>query len=122
MTKAEIDELAEGWIRYQLSGDDSTEHADWKYVSAAFDIRMGDPNVLWQLILSIHSRTQSEDVRCVLSAGPLEDLLVNHGTAFIEIVERQADHDPTFASLLKGVYTYRMDDDLRRRVEDIGRR
>ena len=123
MTNAELNSVAEGWIRYQLAVEGSTEQAkDWNSVSSAIDIRAGDPNLLWQLILAIHSRSQSDEVRCVLSAGPLEDLLAYHGTAFIGVVELQASHDPGFASLLRGVYRSSMTDDVWRRVTDIANR
>ena len=123
MTNAELDLVAEGWIRYQLAVEGSTQQADdWNSVSTAFDIRAGDPNLLWQLILAIHSRNQSDEVRRVLSAGPFEDLLVDHGTAFIEVVEQRANHDPGFASLLRGVYRRSMTDDVWRRVTDIANR
>jgi hypothetical protein len=123
MTKAELDSVAEGWIRYQLAAGGSTEQAkDWEFVSTAFDIRAGDPNLLWQLILAIHSRDQSDEVRCVLSAGPLQDLLVYHGATFIETLEQQAKHDPGFGSLLRGVYRNSMSDDVWRRVTEIANR
>jgi hypothetical protein len=123
MTKAELDSVAEGWIRYQLAAEGSTKQADnWNSVSTAFEIRAGDPNLLWQLILAIHSRNQSDDVRCVLSAGPLEDLLALHGTSFIEVIEQQASRDPGFGRLLRGVYRRSMGDDIWRRVTDIANR
>jgi len=123
MTKAELDSVAEGWIRYQLAAEGSTEQAEnWQSVSTVFDIRAGDPNLLWQLILTIHSRNQSDAVRGVLSAGLVEDLLAYHGTAFIEVIEQQANHDPGFGSLLRGVYRRSMSDDLWRRVTEIANR
>ena len=123
MTNAELDSVAEGWIRYQLAAEGSSVQAEnWNFVSTAFEIRAGDPNLLWQLILAIHSRNQSDAVRCVLSAGPLEDLLDGHGTAFIEVIEQQANRDPGFGSLLGGVYRRSMSDDLWRRVTEIATR
>jgi hypothetical protein len=123
MTKAELDSVAEGWIRYQLAAEGSVEQEeDWSSVSTVFDIRAGDPNLLWQLMLAIHSRNQSEEVRRVLSAGPLEDLLAYHGTEFIEVIEQQANHDPGFGSLLGGVYRRSMSDGLWRRVNEIANR
>jgi hypothetical protein len=123
MKKAELDSVAEGWIRYQLAAEGSTEQEDnWDSVSTVFDIRAGNPDVLWQLILAIHSRNQSDDVRGVLSAGPLGDLLAHHGTAFIKVIEQQADLDPEFGSLLDGVYRRSMDDDVWRRVTDVANR
>jgi hypothetical protein len=121
MTKVELDSIAEGWIRYQLAAKGSAEQAaNWDFVATAFDIRSGDdPKLLWQLILAIHSRDQSEDVTCVLAAGPLEDLLAYHGPAFIEVVEQQANGDPAFAKLLCGVYRRSMSDDVWHRVTNI---
>lgn len=123
MTQAELESIAEGWIRYQLAADGSAEQAaNWDFVSTAFDIRAGDPKLLWQLILAIHSRDQSDDVQCVLSAGPLEDLLTYHGPEFIEAVEQRANEDPAFARLLSGVYRRLMSDDVWSRVTAISNR
>jgi hypothetical protein len=123
MTEAELESIAEGWIRYQHAVEGSAEQAaNWDFVSTAFDIRVGDPMVLWRLILAIHLRDQSDDVQCVLAAGPLEDLLSDHGNVFIEVVEQQANSDPTFARLLGGVYRRSMSDDVWRRVKNISNR
>ena len=123
MTEAELATVAEGWIRYQLAAEGSAElEASWNCVSTTFDIRAGDPKLLWRLILAIHSRDQSPDVQMVLSAGPLEDLLSYHGSAYINTVEQQASEDPTFARLLGGVYRHLMSDDVWRRVKNISDR
>ncbi len=123
MTEAELEPIAEGWIRYQLAAEGSAEQtANWDFVSTAFDIRAGDPELLWRLILAIHSSDQSDDVQCVLSAGPLEELLSYHGPAFIEAVEHKANVDPAFARLLGGMYRHRMSDDVWRRVTNITKR
>jgi hypothetical protein len=120
MTKAEIGLVAEGWIGYQLAPEGSSEQAaNWTFVSTAFDIRAGDPKLLWELILAIDSRNRSDDVRCVLAAGPLEDLFVDHGMAYIEIIEQQACVDSEFAKLLDGVYRRSMSDDVWSRVTNI---
>ena len=123
LTEPELNSVAEGWVRYQLAAEGSVEQAaDWDSVSTVFDIRAGDPSLLWQLILAIHSRDQSSAVQCVLAAGPLEDLLVDHGPAFIDLVEQLANDDPAFARLLRGVYRRSMSDDIWHRVTDIGNR
>ena len=107
----------------KLDEEGSAEQADnWDFVSKSFDIRAGDPNTLWQLIMAIHFRDQSEEVQSVLSAGPLEELLGNHGPAFIEVVEQQAKDDPAFARLLRGLYRFRMSDDVWGRVTAISNR
>jgi len=117
MTEAEIELIAEGWIRYQLSAEGSAERAaNCKFVSSAFDIREGDPKLLWRLILAIHARDQSDDVQCKLSAGPLEDLLSYHGPAFIDVVEQQGNDDPAFAKLLDGAHRHLMSEDVWGRV------
>ena len=55
----------------------------------------------------------------MLSAGPLEQLLGNHGPEFIEVVQQQAIDDPAFARLLGGLYRFRMSDDIWGRVTAI---
>lgn len=123
MTEAELECIAEGWIRYQIAEEGSAEQAaNWDFVSKSFDIRAGDPKILWKLILAIHSRDQSEEVQTILSAGPLEELLGSHGPAFIEVVEQQAKDDPAFARLLSGLYRFTMSDDVWGRVTAISNR
>jgi hypothetical protein len=117
MNSEELAVLADDWIRNQVATKGSAESKEtWYAVEMAFDLADDDPEILWRLILAILSKDQSTKVLENLSAGPMEDLLVKHGTLIITRVEQQAKADPAFASLLGGVWKNRMSDDIWDRV------
>jgi hypothetical protein len=55
----------------------------------------------------------------VLSAGPIEDLLAQHGDAFIDRVEIEARRDPSFAKVLGGVWQNSMSDEVWKRLQTV---
>lgn len=117
MNREELATLAEDWIRNQVAAKGSAEsEGTWYAVQMAFDLADDDPETLWRLILAILSKDQSNKVLENLSAGPMEDLLVKHGTLVITRVEQQAKADPAFARLLGGVWKNRMSGDIWDRV------
>jgi hypothetical protein len=58
----------------------------------------------WQVILTVLSLRPSDDVIGVLAAGPLEDLIDDHGADFIGRIEEEARKSPAFRHLLGGVW------------------
>ncbi|MFO3798135.1 MAG: DUF6869 domain-containing protein [Anaerolineales bacterium] len=63
-------------------------------------------------ILQVLSRIPSDPANKhfqVLAAGPLEDLLVHHGPAFVQEIDTLARRSPSFRALLNGVWTSRVD-------------
>jgi hypothetical protein len=70
------------------------------------------------LILTIWSLDQSRPTRRSLSAGPLEELLCFHGEYIIPHIERQAKADPSFATLLGGVWQNTMSDSIWNRLQE----
>jgi hypothetical protein len=84
-----------------------------------YDLQYNEPETLWLLVLEIHHRDQSIAVQQVLSAGPIEDLLAQHGEAFIDRVEAEARIDPRFAKLLGGVWQNSISDAVWNRVQAI---
>src|SRR6266540_1227574 len=98
MPSQEIHEIAKAWIKHahdlikhahDLTVDEDADGFAWAW-EKAFDLKYENPALLWQLILEIHAQDQSNEVAEVLSAGPLEDLLSEHGQEFIEPIEKQA--------------------------------
>ena len=53
----------------------------------------------------------------VLAAGPLEQVLANHGEAIIDRVELLARIEPQFSSLLGGVWQNNMSEEVWIRVK-----
>lgn len=119
MTQDAIVELADAWILYWQAPEDSAERGDFDLAMKFHGIEYHQPEILWAMILAIHSRDQSIHIQQVLSAGPLENLLALHGEGFIDLVESEAQRDPSFAKLLGGVWKNRMSDEVWQRVQAV---
>src|SRR5262249_29793809 len=113
-------EIAEAWIRLMKADEGSSEEAanDWAF-SLVHDMIDDDPQQGSSMILEILRRDDSVAIMEVLSAGPLEDLLVEHGAAFIDRVETEARLNPVFARLLGGVWKRQMTDEIWARVQAV---
>jgi hypothetical protein len=75
------------------------------------------PETVWSAILKILQHELTDDQLASLAAGPLEDLLADHGIQFIERVEREAEQNPRFNRLLGGVWRSHMSDEIWGRVQ-----
>ena len=62
------------------------------------DIVREEPERAWPMILSLIGASRSDQFLAILAAGPLENLLCEHGEAFIERVEQLAARDPAFSA------------------------
>jgi len=63
-----------------------------------------DPEDVWRVVVEVLTHHPSEKVTDVLAAGPLEDLIEDHGEQFIDRIEREAQLSPAFRQLLCGVW------------------
>lgn len=76
-----------------------------------------DPEQAWLLIRRLIDQADSEVALQCIAAGPLEDLLCDHGPQFIDRAEAAARHQPPFRRALTTVWGHnRMAADVRRRV------
>lgn len=107
--------LSGKWIEYHVTGD---KELFWAW-EALDDLVRHTPEQAWQHILSVLAETNSEDVLSNLAAGPLEDLLVLHGPAFIERIEIASREMPDMAKLMAGVWRNNMSDAVWERVHAI---
>lgn len=91
-------------------------------VEQMWELENEAPKDLWKAILVIHGLNSSQEAVIVqnLSAGPLEMLLIKHGSQFIERIEEEARKDPRFATLLGGVDKNRMPEEIWSRVKAAG--
>jgi len=119
MTQDALLSLADAWIAHWLAGEGSLEREATAWATDLYRLEYEDPETLWLLILTIHSKDQSRRIQEVLSAGPVESLLVKHGDRFIERIEVQAQQDPKFARLLGGVWMNTMPDSIRQRLQRV---
>jgi len=122
MTREEVPSLADAWIAYWLAPEGSQEKESTAWATDLYELEYEDPETLWLLILTIHSKDQSPRIQEVLSAGPVETLLDKHGERFIERIEVQARQDQMFARLLGGVWMNSMSDSISLRVQRVWNR
>src|SRR5208282_1055134 len=72
------------------------------------DLVRDEPERAWRIILVLSEQSPDEEFESILAAGPIENLLVEHGPAFIERVEQRATTDPKFNHVLGGVWKSEM--------------
>ena len=79
------------------------------------------PELAWQLIAEMIERSPSDASLGFLAASPLEDLLSEHGQAFIARVEQRAAQSSKFRRALGMVWRLEMTDDVWQRVQQAAR-
>jgi hypothetical protein len=79
-----------------------------------------EPEEAWDLILGLVARASDDDSLGWVAAGPLEDLLCEHGKTLIDRVERRARTDAKFNQCLKGVWgSNRMEPSVYERIVSV---
>jgi hypothetical protein len=120
MAPQELENLATAWAAYWHVKDDMEKHEAHEWATdAAWDLMRKSPEDAWRLILAVLRIDDSDTVQEVLSAGPLEDLLAEHGELAITWVEEEARRNPAFASLLGGVWQNAMSNEIWARVQAV---
>jgi hypothetical protein len=103
-----IDIIVGDWLAQSLSKEGYPMIMDFNYQQ---------PEVVWSAILKILEHKLTDAQFAVLAAGPVEDLLSDHGPGFIDRVESEAAKNPRFNHLLGGVWRLGMTDDVWDRVQ-----
>lgn len=111
-----MDELIAGWLEYWKEGqEDSAREPTWVF-DAVSDLPREAPSLALDFVLEILTKDLTTHQLGVLAAGPLEDVLANHGLDIIERVEIEARRNPQFRYLLGGVWQNAMPDEAWKRV------
>ena len=103
------------WIQHEYSKEKSLFWAK-KYLNRKC---LYEPQVGWRLILGILKYDKSDKILPGLAAGPMEDLLSDHGKEIIEQVKEEARTNDRFNYLLGGVWQNRMDQDIWEEIQRI---
>ncbi|MBW8369581.1 MAG: hypothetical protein K0M66_01165 [Thiobacillus sp.] len=115
-------DLAKRWISYWEHSEGTLAPEDSDANTMLDGLVRDDPETCWQTILAILEKIEADpSIKQfqVLAAGPLEDLLTEHGPNIIAKVELQARRDPKFNFLLGGVWQNAMNNDIWSRVQAI---
>ena len=82
-----------------------------------FHITLRAPEIAWGLVTELIDRAPSEYALGYFAAGPLEDLLSDHGPSLIDRVEQRAWENPTFLRAVGSLHRLGMTDDVWVRVQ-----
>lgn len=115
---SELADLADAWIALQKAPKPERDALFWAFerLDALID---RDPETAWQVIDLIWRREQDDRILADLAAGPVEDLLVRHGPAFIERICLTARREPVFRKMLGGVWRNAMAEPVWLRLKQI---
>jgi hypothetical protein len=121
VTRNGVSRLAAAWSRAQQAFDrgDLPAH-EWKGIFAVQRLAEKRPTELWQLILDVTATRPGPEVRDILAAGPLEDLIQNFGEEMLPEIEARAQADSYFADLLRGVWVDEPKNAVQRRYVELG--
>ncbi len=109
-----------GWVERWAYEVDDPKRDEFEWVDEFEYVATHEiPEVGLKLILAILTLEPSSHLIKVLAAGPLEDLLANHGEKIIEKVESEAKTNSKFALLLSGVWQNSIPDKIWGRVQNI---
>jgi hypothetical protein len=121
--ESQIERLIEGWIAFANADFEPRERLRHSLSWANDKVNMmanEDPEFLWKFILAAYSRDLGK-ADADFAAGPLEDLLSQHGDKFIDRIEELALRDARFNFLLGGVWKHWTTDDVWQRIEAVRR-
>lgn len=115
---SELADLADAWIALQKAPKPERDALFWAFerLDALID---RDPETAWQVIDLIWRGEQDDRILADLAAGPVEDLLVRHGPAFIERICLTARREPVFRKMLGGVWRNAMAEPVWLRLKQI---
>jgi hypothetical protein len=101
----ELDAWVAAYLEAERLRDEVDEnHPLWWGHQKFFELEFEDPESIWAAISKIVENTSDERIIGKLAAGPLEDLIENHGPSWIERIESEARRNPKFRHLLGGVW------------------
>lgn len=113
-------DLPAAYIAFARAKKDSPEYQENFWAFDKFcDLCIAQPVEAWDAILEILSRDPGPEVLRILAAGPMEELLVNHGQQIIDRVEERARNDARVARLLGGVWKSQISDAVWKRIDSV---
>ena len=118
MREFELRKIAEAWIAMHHQKEDERGKNFWAF-DALVDLCNDDAESCWNVIHLIRQIDGSDNILSNLAAGPLEDLLVRHGSDFIDRIESLAEHDMQFKKVLGAVWQRDMPDAIWKRIKAV---
>ena len=104
MTDKSDEQVASAWIEERKNYEERRRMQSLWALKALDNICKTDPARGLRIVEQICNEDHSDSIIEVLAAGPMENLLANHGREIIEQVEEIARRNPVFRELLGGVW------------------
>lgn len=122
------EQIASDWIIYSRYSPNSAPEDVFDRGWSIYELAFETPLLAWEAIKSVIRRysedqlfteddTEAKRILGHTAAGPLEDLLAEHGTSIIDAVEAEAKRDRRMFWTLGGVWQNSMADDIWLRVQ-----
>lgn len=112
--------LVESWLAMQRAPEPGIEREDLSWVvRTVWDICDHAPQIALQFIAGVLEADASATSMAILSAGPLEAVLRQHGPRIIHRIERRARDDPKFAALLGYVWNTAIAESVWSRIQRV---
>lgn len=118
MDNHEREKLVSAWIILQLAGEGTALYEEnfWAHEKMS-QLAFSESVLCWEIIVRIFNRNPNNWVLSNLAAGPLEDLLTDHGEDVIDSVEKMAISDERFRWMLRGVWRNAISESVWRRIQ-----
>lgn len=120
MIDIDMKKVAQAWVDKWSHDFNDPKRDDFEWVDdLEYQWSYHEPQTCLDLVVAVLALEPNQKTMAVLSAGPLERVLANHGERVIDRVEALAQKDPAFAHLLGGVWQNSMSAAVWQRVQAV---
>jgi len=108
-----LEQLATSWIRLHHAEMNSEEYEKdfWSFEKLSEFCRK-NPEDAWRVIVKIYENHPDEKILSNLAAGPLEDLLVNHGRLALIWIDQYCMNESDLVKVLQMVWRNAMSEEV----------
>ena len=117
MNNAEIDDFVSAYVASARTRDSKRRESQFWTFDIFANASLEDPDLCWTMILAVLARDQSDEVLSSIAAGPMEELLAEHGPRMLPLVEAKWRQDAIFRRMLHGVWRHGMKQEVWARVQ-----
>lgn len=107
--------LIQSWIEFQRTQDSNLEWSNDDFI----DLANEEPEVAWECILGVIETEHTDETLSSLAEGPMEDILAEHGSQFIDRIESTAKENIVFARLIKHVWVEGISSQVQNKIRTI---
>jgi hypothetical protein len=113
VNEPDLTQIAQSWVRMQRAERNSPAYeAEFWSFEAIWEFCRNRPEDAWKAIVEIYGSEPEDIVLANLAAGPVEDLLVYHGSVALPWMAACCAAQPGFAKVLQMVWRNAMPDEV----------